>query len=327
MIGNCHGEVISGNRDMTLTAVYDTRHDASEKLAEKWKCRAAGSMEELFSMVDAVAVCLPSDMHAQAVVQSARAGKHVICEKPVAARVEDAEEMIRCCRENGVLFSVVFQHRFDTAVQAARQAIERGDLGRILWASSRSILYREENYFTNTPWHAKFGSGALMNQSIHYIDLLLYLLGDPVAVQGHCGARLHVKNETEDVGLAIAEFADGAPAVIEGTTAAYPGLYNELSLYGENGSFIIRNDELFSYKLKSGNRREYDAILNPYAVYTAYRDTKIDLSSHRKQYANVADAILGRDKLAISGEEGIRSLKLIQAIYESSEKGQKIHLK
>ena len=116
------------------------------------------------------------------------------------------------------------------------------------------------------------------------------------------------------------------PAVIEGTTAAYPGLYNELSLYGENGSFIIRNDELFSYKLKSGNRREYDAILNPYAVYTAYRDTKIDLSSHRKQYANVADAILGRDKLAISGEEGIRSLKLIQAIYESSEKGQKIYL-
>jgi len=326
MIANYHAQVISQAKELTLCAVYDISETTAQRFAQTYGCTAVDSLDALLEQVDAAAICLPSDLHYDAVMRCAKAGKHVICEKPIAARVGEAEEMIRCCHEHGVYLSVIFQHRFDPAVQAVRRAMANGDVGKVLWASTRSILYRDPSYFTNTPWHAKFGSGALLNQSIHYIDLLLYLLGDPVSVTGHCAARLHTQNETEDVGLAILNFPDGAPAVIEGTTTAYPGLYNELSIYGENGTFIIRNDALFSYKLKSGNKPEYDELLNPYAVYAAFRDATIDLSGHCRQYEDFAAAIRDNRPPAVSGEEGIRALRLIDAIYTSSKKQQTVAL-
>ncbi len=326
MIGECHADVIERTSGVKLAAVYDLNQASAERFASKYGCKCSQSMSDLLGEVDAVAVCLPSNLHYDAVIEAARAGKHIICEKPIATKVSEAEEMIRCCEENHVILSVVFQHRFDPAVQAVKEALENGELGKILWASSRSVLYRDREYFTKTRWHAQVGSGALLNQSIHYIDLLIYLLGEPISVVGQCSSRLHVENETEDVGLAIVNFANGVPAVIEGTTAAYPGLYNELSVYGENGTFIIRNDALFSYKLKSGNKAKYDELLNPYAVYTLHRDATIDLSAHKKQYQNFVDAICGKSSLAISGEDGSRSLRLIDAIYESSKTNAMIKL-
>jgi len=327
MIGSCHAQVISQSERLRLEAVYDHVPAAAQRLSAHYGCHAAQTLDELLSLVDAVAVCLPTNLHFDAVMKAARAKKHVVCEKPVSAQQQEAEEMIRCCRENGVLLSVIFQHRFDPAVIALKAAVSSGALGRILWASVHSILYREKSYFSSIPWHAQKGSGALMNQSIHYIDLLVYLLGNPVSVTGHCSARLHDLKETEDTGLALLEFESGVPAVIEGTTAAYPGLYNELSVYGEKGSFIIRNDELFSYHLQSGSVPEYDALLNPSAIFTAHRDAKIDLSSHQKQYHNIAQAILGLSPLLVTGEEGLKSVRLINAIYQSAQEHAAVCLK
>lgn len=326
MIGKHHADVIIQSKNAVLTAVYDVHRESAERFSKEYACLCAKDLDELFDEVDAVAICLPTDLHYDAVIKAASAGKHVICEKPMTSRVSLAEDMIRCCRENNVLFSVIFQHRFDTAVQALKTAIVNGELGKILWASSRSVLYRNQEYFTEKNWRQSFGSGALLNQAIHYIDLLIYLLGDPINVVGQCNSRLHTQNNNEDVGLAIVNFENGVPAVIEGTTTAYPGLFNELSVYGENGTFIIRNDELFSYWLKSGNKREYDELLNPNATYTKFRDANINISSHMKQYEDFINAILTKSTPAVDGDEGIRSLRLIQAIYESSDKKEHVRL-
>jgi predicted dehydrogenase len=232
---------------------------------------------------------------------------------------------------------VILQHRYDPAVEAVKKSIMRGDIGKLLWASTHCILYRSKEYYTNQKWHSDSGSGALSNQSIHYIDLLIYMMGDAVSVSGTCRNRLNYANipqnvsasdatASEDVGLAIVSFANGAPAVIEGTTAAFPGLYNELSIYGENGTFIIRNDKLFEYKLRSGKCPELDILLDPSAVFTRFRDASIDISSHKAQYSDFADSVLnGRDP-SVSGLEARKSLKLINAIYTSSRSEKIIYL-
>lgn len=319
MIGKYHAEAIKQSPNAVLQAVYDTNLESAKRLSEEYACLCATTWDALFQEVDAVAICVPSDCHYDAVIRSARAKKHIICEKPISPLVAEAEEMIQCCQNNNVLLSVVFQHRFDPAVQAVKEAIQSEEIGRVLWASSRSVLYREQTYYTEKAWHRKFGSVALLNQAIHYIDLLVYLLGDPLSVIGQYSNQSHPENENENLGLAIVNFPNQVPAVIEGTTASYPGLFNEISIYGENGTFIIRNDELFSYWLKSGKKQKYEDLLNPNATYTEFRDATIDITAHKKQYCDFINAILSQCRPAITGSEGLRSLRLVQAIYESSD--------
>lgn len=329
-IGMTHAEIIASMDDACLAAVTDYDKEKRERAVARWSCAAYKDYREMLadSKVQAVSVCLPSGMHSQATIEAARAGKHVICEKPIDISVERAEEMVEVCEECGVIFSVIMQHRFDQAVTVLKNALESGELGRLIWGSSRTIWYRDDIYFSN-PWRGtwKFdGGGALINQSIHYIDLLLYIFGKVKSVSGKCKTLLHSQIETEDVGIANIEFENGCLGTIEGTTASYPGLYAELAVFAEHGTVIIRNDELLFYHMKTGKNQKFEMIANAEKANILHQDASICSDSHKRQYQDFIQAIRKKRKPLVSGKDALESLKVIMAIYRSAAKNEEVFL-
>ena len=329
-IGRLHAGVIDSLDGACVTAALDTSATAAEALARQYGCPWYDNAEEMLKdpNVDAVAICLPSGLHADLTIRAARAGKHVICEKPMDINMERAEEMTAACRENRVKLSVILQHRFDRPVLLLKKAIEQGRMGRLLWGASRTIWYRDDKYYSN-PWRGtrEFdGGGALMCQSIHYIDLLLHIMGNARSVSGKCRTLGHPQIETEDVGVADVEFESGALGTIEGTTVSYPGLYAELALFGEKGTVIIRNDQLFFYRFQDGPQPEFEEALNPDKAAELHTGPEIPDDSHRRQYEDFIRAVRTGAEPAVTGEEAMKSLKLIRAIYRSSDETCEIYL-
>lgn len=329
-IGRLHARVINSIEGAGVTAVMDTDAGAAGELARQYGCRWYDNAEDMLRdpNVDAVAICLPSGLHAELTVRAARAGKHVICEKPMDVSAEQAEKMTAACRENQVRFSVIMQHRFDQPVLLLEKAIEDGLMGRLLWGASRTIWYRDDKYYSN-PWRGTWkydGGGALMCQSIHYIDLLLHIMGNVRSVSGKCRTLGHPQIETEDVGVADVEFENGALGTIEGTTASYPGLYAELAIFGERGTVIIRNDVLSFYQFKDGPQPAFDLALNPERAGQLHTGPEIPSDSHCRQFEDFIEAVRTGGEPAVTGEEAIKSLKLIQAIYKSSVEKREIYM-
>jgi UDP-N-acetyl-2-amino-2-deoxyglucuronate dehydrogenase len=220
------------------------------------------------------------------------------------------------------------QHRFDEPVLLLQKAIAAGQLGRLLWGAARTIWYRDDQYYAN-PWRGTWqfdGGGALINQSIHYIDLLISVLGDVQSVSAKCRTRLHQQIEVEDVGVANLEFVNGTIGTIEGTTAAYPGLYAELAIFGEKGTVIIRNDQLLFYRLQNGALPSFDVLLQPEKANALHLDATISDASHRRQYQDFIAAIQEDRKPLVSGEDALSSLKVIKAIYQASQEKREIYL-
>ena len=325
-IGKIHAGIINSISEAILVGVSDMNPILCGSLAESFGCSFYENYTELIERddIDAVAVCLPSGMHYEAAVAAAKAGKHVIVEKPMEVQLDKAEKMIDVCKENGVKLSVIMQHRFDDAIQALKKAVDYGDMGKLFMGSSRTIWYREPEYYIGNSWRGTWkldGGGALINQSIHYIDLLLYIMGPVESVNGKCRTLFHKSIEVEDTGIATLQFKSGAIGTIEGTTIAYPGLFTELSIYGENGTVVIQNDQLNFCQFKEGENLELGKLLSrKSSVKTGQsKAEELDTSSHKKQYVDFINAIKSNRKPLITGEQGIRSLAVIKAIYESSK--------
>lgn len=328
-IGKVHARIIKNLPNADLISISG-RSNKHEDYAEGLGCGYYLDYKEMLEdpEIDAVTICLPSGDHSKAAIEAAKAGKHVICEKPISTTVEQGQAMVDACRENGVTLGVVFQHRFDEPIMLLNKAIHEGKLGRLLWGSAKTIWYRDEEYFSN-PWRGTWehdGGGALINQSIHYIDLLVHLLGDAKSVSGKCRTLLHKQIEAEDLGVANIEFANGTIGTIEGTTLAYPGLYAELSVFGEKGSVIIRNDHLLFYHFEDGKWDEFESILNPQKATELNTSPEVDESSHVRQFEDFVQAILDKRDPLVTGEEAMKSLKLIKAIYKSSDEKREVTL-
>lgn len=328
-IGKLHAKVIASMEHAKLAAVMDVNEAGAKALAEVYQCPWYTNMDDLMNdeNVQAVSICLPSGLHAEFTKAAAKAGRHVMCEKPIDIDINSAQEMIDQCKESNVKLSVIMQHRFDEPMLLLKKAIKEGYMGKLLWGASRTIWHRDDEYYAN-PWRGTWkydGGGALINQSIHYIDLLLSVLGNPKSVSAKCRTLGHPQIETEDLGVANVEFENGCVGTIEGTTCSYPGLYTELAVFGENGTMIIRNDYLTFYQFKDGAKEEYDAALNPEMANQLHQTPEIDDASHRRQYLDFVDAIISGREPEVTGEDAIKSLKLIRSIYQSSEEKKEIY--
>ncbi len=325
-IGRIHAGMIHELDNFELAAVADTNPALTEELVKKYGCSQFADYREMLKSdgIDMVSVCVPPAMHYQVVIDAAGAGKHVAVEKPMDVILEHADRMIEECSKYGVMLSVISQHRFDNIIVSLKKAVESGRLGRLLMGTARTIWYRDMDYYKGNSWRGTFanGGGALMNQSIHYIDLLQYLMGDVEAVSATCKTLLHKSIEVEDTGIAVLKFKNGAVGTIEGTTVAYPGLFSELNIYGENGTVSIKNDKLDFYKIKDGTIPEFDELAarqNTDAAAVSKAED-LDTSSHKKQYEDIARALNENRKPMINGEEGRKALAIVNAIYEASEK-------
>jgi UDP-N-acetyl-2-amino-2-deoxyglucuronate dehydrogenase len=346
VIGPHHALAIAGLQSAELVAVADVVPDLAEELADEHGCSAYPGLEEMLSGVDldAVCVCTPSGMHAEGAIAALEAGKHVVIEKPVDVTLEAADRLIEVQRTTGKGVAVVSQHRFDAATQAVHEALSRGDFGRLTSGSAEVRWWRSQSYYDSGGWRGTWeldGGGVLINQAIHSIDLLQWLMGPVVEVTAYTGLIAHERIEVEDTAVAILKFENDALGTIVATTAAYPGLTARIAVHGDRGSAIVDDDEL-TYFHVAGEGQEGDAygagggenqaeqVMEQHSGATSVSGAGADPGSlsmaHRDQIQEFIEAVReGREPL-VNLEEGRKPLAIIRGIYESSRTGEPVRI-
>ncbi|MEA5049220.1 MAG: Gfo/Idh/MocA family oxidoreductase [Eubacteriales bacterium] len=322
-VGDIHARVIQGLENAELAAVVDKNESVGRKYAAQYGCHYYASLQEAIQKEDfsIASICTPSYSHCRIAGELVKAGKHVIIEKPVDIDLQAVDELDALSRSNHVKVCTIFQHRFDDSMMRVKKAIDDGRLGKLFFGACHTKWYRDEKYYASGGWRGTWkydGGGALINQSIHYIDLLLYLMGEASEIYGSCGTFAHKTIEVEDLGAALVKFKSGGIGIIEGTTAAYPGLYAELSVYGEKGSFVIRNDRLVQYNVMGMSAEEEDYMLERKEVAVGASEAmSLSIEPHKRQYEDMIQAIeTGREPL-VNCAEGRKSLEVVLSIYES----------
>lgn len=264
--------------------------------------------------VDVIAICTPSGAHAPQAIAAARAGKHLIVEKPMAVNLDDADEMIRVCESERRLLAVTFQRRTQPLFRRLKALVDDGLLGKPLMASLVLPYQRTADYFHAAPWRGTWemdGGGVLINQGIHLIDILVWLWGDPVDVQAMAATR-HQPIDTEDTAAVTLRFPSGALGTVTATTAVAAGFTHRLELYGTEGGIQIEGDRVVSCRLTGGDGMAL--FKEPADTGSPWTDGD-KAAGHMALYGNFLDALTKGVSLNCDGREGRRSLALIQKIY------------
>ncbi|MBQ3140552.1 MAG: Gfo/Idh/MocA family oxidoreductase, partial [Clostridia bacterium] len=256
-IAHDHAKALQHVANARLVGGCDSNPENAKKFCELYGCRVFASAQELVDSpdIDAVYVCTPSGLHRQFTVMAAQAKKHVLTEKPIATTLEDADAMIDACAKNGVTLGVVSQLRFYPDVQATKKAIEQGKLGVITVGDAVMKYHREPSYFTESPWRGTWalnGGGIMVNQAIHGIDLLLYLVGKVRSVTAHCKTLVH-DVEVEDTACALVEFENGAVGSITATTSVYRTFPRRININGSDGSISLQEEKTAQWDLRDGS--------------------------------------------------------------------------
>jgi predicted dehydrogenase len=261
-------------------------------------------------------------------VAAARAGKHVIVEKPLEITPARCDEIIKACEESGVTLSTVFPSRFHQSSVQLKKAIESGRFGKLTLGDAIVKWYRTQQYYDSGVWRGTWkldGGGALMNQAIHSVDLLIWLMGDVAEVTALTGLVAHENIEVEDVAVAALRFKSGALGLLEATTAAYPGYLKRIETHGSTGSAVIEEEDIIKWDFVES--REEDAAIRESMTNRlsggggAADPAAIGHQAHAKQFADVLAAINEGRKPLIDGYEGRKSVEVICAVYESAKKG------
>ena len=270
--------------------------------------------------LDIVCIGSPSGVHADEIALAAARGAHIICEKPLDITVERVDTAIEAVDRAGVTLGVFFQDRCTPAFLEARQAIAGGRLGQVLLVDARVKWYRGPEYYANAPWRgtpALDGGGALMNQGIHTVDLLLWLLGDVAQVHARAATLLH-GIPVEDTLVASLLFANGALGTLQATTAAYPGYPRRVEITGTEGTLTIEHDRLAGWDLKSGRIEGATAASATRSASTA---VVADATPHQRVVADFVEALRTGRRPACDAREGRRSIVLAEALYQSARTG------
>jgi UDP-N-acetyl-2-amino-2-deoxyglucuronate dehydrogenase len=320
-----HGE-IAGAR---LGAVCDNQRDRADAFAERFSVPRYYDFAEMLASpdIDAVSILTPSGMHAQHAIMAARAGKHVVVEKPMALLLSDADAMIRACDEAGVKLFVVKQNRFNVPVVKAREALDTGRFGALVLGTVRVRWCRDQGYYDQDSWRGTWAQdgGVLSNQASHHVDLLEWFMGDVESVHARAMTAL-VDIEAEDTAIATLKFANGALGVIEATNAIRPkDLEGSLSILGSTGSVVIGGFAV--NKIESWNFSEKQSVDDEIAEKFSVNPPNVYGYGHQAYYEHVVDCLANDQSALVDGLEGRRSLELITALYESIESGKEVRLR
>jgi predicted dehydrogenase len=335
MISRFHARAIGDVRGAKLVACYDQFPAAADKLAEATGCKAYHTLDEMLAdpAVDVVTIGTPSGAHTEPAVAAARAGKHVIVEKPLEITLRRCDAIIDACRKSGVVLSTIFPSRFHDAAQVLKRAVAEGRFGRLTLGDAYVKWYRSQAYYDSGAWRGTWeldGGGALMNQAIHSVDLLTWLMGPVVEVRAKTALLAHERIAVEDVALATVEFANGALGVIEATTAVYPGYLKRIEIHGTVGSAAIEEEDLVKWDFLKKRPRDA-AVAAMMAKHTsggggAADPTAIGHHAHARQFQDVVHAINKRNAPAVDGPGGRAAVEIILAIYKSAETGKAVKL-
>ena len=275
--------------------------------------------------MDLVTIGSPSGLHAEQGIAAARHGLHVLTEKPIDITVERADALIAETSKVGVKLGVFFQDRCKPDILRVKEAVNAGALGKPILADARVKWYRPPDYYANSRWRGTWaldGGGALINQAVHTLDLMLWIFGEVKSVQATCKTALHAI-ETEDTLIATLEFANGALGVLQAATSVFPGYPRRLELTGSEGTLIIEKDRLLAADLKNPSPdllRGSEADRNPSSSSPVVSDSR----GHQAVLEDFLHSIRTNTPPRCDGREGRRSLALVQAIYSACRSGERV---
>ena len=324
-IADKHISAIQNTKDAHLYAICDTNPDRltiEDPTVKKYTDLEAMLKEN--PEIDVVNICVPSGLHARLTKVVAKYNKHIITEKPMALTSSDAEEMITIAEEQDIKLAIVHPNRFRPAILELKKLMDQDGLGKISHSNITVRWNRNQAYYDQAPWRGTkaFDGGVLMNQAIHSLDLLIWLLGPVKSVQGHVATRLR-NIESEDVAMGLVEFHDGSLAVIESATTIYPeNLEESISIFGEKGSVKISGKNALYIETWNVEGFSTEEVLSLKESIDADPWGK---KGHDCIIEDMVEALKMDRQPAIDGNAGLSPVKLIEAIIESSETGKRIN--
>lgn len=335
MIAEFHAKAIADIEGAELVACYNRTAPKAEALAAKFGGEATTDLQAMLarSDLDIVTICSPSGAHMEPCVAAAEAGKHVIVEKPLDVTLARCDAMIAACEKAGVKLATIFPSRFHQSSRLMKQAVDAGRFGRLTLGDAYVKWFRTQEYYDSGAWRGTWeldGGGALMNQAIHSVDLLLWLMGPAIEVMAHTATLAHERIQVEDVAAATVKFANGALGVIEATTAAYPGSLKKIELAGSEGTAILEEEDIIKWEFAKmtpdDERLKQDMLGKTETGGGAADPAAIGHQAHAELFRDFLEAIREDRAPQIDGLEGRRSVELILAIYESAKTGKSVAL-
>lgn len=335
MIAEFHARAINEIDGARVAGVYDSS-EARDKgpkiagIATKGECAIYHSLDEMLANpeIDVICICTPSGAHLDPAVAAARAGKHVVVEKPLEITVGRCDRIIGACDDAGVRLCTIFPSRFGEANEALKRAIDGGRFGRLTLGDTYVKWWRTQQYYDSGGWRGTWdldGGGALMNQAIHNVDLLVWLMGDVESVTAMTATLAHERIEVEDTAVAAVKFKNGALGVIEACTSAFPGLLKRTEIHGSGGSARVDQDDITLWQFatdEAGDAEIRDRIAGASGFSAGASDPRgITHEGHRLQLVDFLRAIDEGTEAKVDGREGRRSVEVIRAIYRSAKMG------
>lgn len=313
--------------DLVIQAVCDPAQDKCQQAAQRLQADCYTHLDDLAQAadVDVVVLCTPSGLHARQTQLLAKAGKHVICEKPMATRWQDGLDMIQVCDDYGVQLFVVKQNRYNRPLKLLKQAVEEGRFGKLYLVTANVFWYRQQAYYDMADWRGtwEFDGGAFMNQASHYVDLLHWLIGPVDCVQALMGT-LARDIETEDTGVVNLRWRHGAMGSVNVTNLTYNTDWEgSLTVLGEKGTVRIGGkalNHIDHWHFEDG--REDTTTLNE----ANYETESVYGMGHYDYYGNIVDVFRGRANPDVDGRSGLKSLELLTAAYRAARDRQTVYL-
>ncbi len=335
MIANFHARAVGDIRGASVVACYDTVGASADRFAKANDCVAYHDLKKMMAdpNVDVITICTPSGAHMEPALAAAKAGKHVIVEKPLEVTLTRCDRIIDACNKAGVVLSTIFPSRFHESSQLLKKAVDKGRFGKLTVGDAYVKWFRTQEYYDSGAWRGTWkldGGGALMNQAIHSVDLLAWLMGPVQDISARTATLAHERIEVEDVAMATLRFENGALGVIEATTTAFPGALKRIEIHGSAGSAVLEEEDITMWEFAKQTRSDA-ALLERMAGKTktgggAADPTAIGHHGHTEQFKNVLSAIKKGTQPLIDGPEGRRSVEIILAIYKAAETGRTVEL-
>ncbi len=330
MIAHFHAKAIQAMTNGRIVACFNQNVEKAKAFAAEYGGTAYSTLDELLAdqEVGIVTICTPSGAHRDPAIAAANDGKHVVVEKPLEITLQRCDDIIQACEKNGVKLCTIFPSRFSAANIALKEAIDAGRFGRLTLGDTYVKWWRTQEYYDGGGWRGTWaldGGGAFMNQAIHNVDLLCWLMGDVAEIAGITGTLAHERIEVEDVGVACLKFANGAIGVMEATTAAWPGLLKKTEIHGSKGTVVVEQDSILRWEFQDEKTEDADIRsrlgANSASSGGASDPKAISFVGHQMQLEDFVEAITTGRQPRVDGAEGRKSVEIILAIYEAAKTG------
>ncbi|HLR24318.1 MAG TPA: Gfo/Idh/MocA family oxidoreductase [Fodinibius sp.] len=330
MISGTHARAIADSETGMLTAAHSRTEANLRSFGEKFDVEPYTDYEQFLAEadIDGVVICTPTGTHLDYGKQAAEAGKHLIVEKPIEVTLERGQQLIDSCRSSNVKLAVIYQNRFIDDVQRMKFLLDSGDLGHIVMVDASVKWFRDQHYYSSADWRGTLaldGGGAVINQAVHTVDLMLWLCGEVESVQAYKGTLTHQNMEGEDNAVAVMRFRNGALGVFRASTSTIPAQNRKIEVHAEHGTATLDGG---MFTVSYGGTQEFGKVVGSKESGTGAADPMegITMDNHRKQYEQILSALLNDDQPAVSGADSLKSLAFVRALYQSAKRQEEVYL-